>query len=298
MTGRIIKATGGFYYVQCNNGITDEIISCRARGLFRLEDKSPHVGDIVDITIAPEDGGGTVSRIHTRKNELMRPPLSNLDYMALIVSAFDPAPNYLVIDKLLAILEHKEIPALIVITKPDLADATGIQAIYESAGYPVFVVNNLTRDGVDNLLREMSGKLNALCGNSGVGKSSLLNAINPKLAIAVGDTSRKLGRGRHTTRHVEIFTLDDGTQIADTPGFSSVDLLMMSEIRAHELSDCFVEFAEHAPEGCRFLDCKHVAEHGCAVRDAVNSGKISQSRYRSYCALYDEIKDVKEWERK
>ena len=294
MTGRIVKATGGFYYVQCADGL----ISCRARGLFRLKETSPHVGDIVDITIAKEDSSGTISHIHPRKNELMRPPLANLDYMALIISADDPAPNYLVIDKLLAILEHKDIPALIAVTKPDLADVSLLVRIYEDAGYPVFVVNNLTGDGAEKLMLKMKGNLCALCGNSGVGKSSLLNAIDPRLSLAVGDTSRKLGRGRHTTRHVEIFTLENGTMLADTPGFSSVDLLMMSELRAHDLADCFIEFAHHAPEGCRFQDCRHIAEHGCAVRSAVESGKISESRYKSYCALHDEIKDIKEWERK
>jgi len=294
MTGQIIKATGGFYYVQC----ADEIISCRARGLFRLKETSPHVGDIVDITVAQEDGGGTVSHIHPRKNDLIRPPLANLDYMALIISAADPAPNFQIIDKLLAILEYKDIPALIALTKPDLADVSGLSGIYKNAGYPVFVVNNLTGDGSDELAGEMSGKLSALCGNSGVGKSSLLNAIDPNLGLAVGDTSRKLGRGRHTTRHVEIFTLRNGAMVADTPGFSSVDLLMMSELRVHNLADSFIEFGLHAPNGCRFQDCRHIAEHGCAVRDAVEKGEISESRYKSYRALHDEIKDIKEWERK
>ena len=294
MTGRIIKATGGFYYVQC----ADEIISCRARGLFRLKETSPHVGDIVDIAISDEDGTGTVSRIHPRKNELMRPPLANLDYMALIISATDPAPNYLIIDKLLAILEHKDIPALIAITKPDLHDVSELAGIYERAGYPVFVVNNLTGEGSGALMQEMSGKLCALCGNSGVGKSSLLNAIDPNLNLTVGDTSRKLGRGRHTTRHVEIFTLENGAMVADTPGFSSVDLLMMSELRANTLADCFIEFENHVQEACRFLDCRHISERDCAVRAAVEAGKISQSRYNSYCSLHNEIKDIKEWERK
>jgi len=290
--GRIVKATGGFYYVECGSAV----VSCRARGLFRKDGQSPCVGDIVDITIAREDGGGTVAKIHARKNELARPPLANLDYMVLIISAADPAPNYLVIDKLLAILEHKDIPAIIAVTKPDLEDASAIRQIYEPAGYPVYIVNKLTGEGAQALSHALEDKLCALCGNSGVGKSSLLNAIDPSLSLAVGDTSRKLGRGRHTTRHVEIFRLQNGAMVADTPGFSSVDLLQMSELRAHELSDCFIDFNERG--SCRFLDCKHIAEHGCAVREAVDAGKISESRYKSYCSLHDEIKDVKEWERK
>ena len=296
MQGRIMKATGGFYYVRC----ASEIIPCRARGLFRKDGISPCVGDIADVSVSGEDGSGTVIKIHARKNALLRPPLANLDYMILIVSVFDPAPNFLIIDKLLAILEHKDIPAIIAVTKPDLADAHTLADIYTQAGYPVYTVNNRTGEGADALSRAIGGKLCALCGNSGVGKSSLLNAIDPSLALAVGDTSRKLGRGRHTTRHVEIFELQTGAMVADTPGFSSVDLLQMSDLRADDLVHCFIDFAEHIGEhgNCRFQDCKHITEHGCAIRGAVDAGKISESRYRSYCALHGEIKDVKEWERR
>ena len=293
MTGRIVKATGGFYYVRCENNI----VECRARGIFRKHGMSPYVGDIVNISISSEDGSGSVDVIHPRKNELIRPPLANLDYMLIIVSAADPAPNYLVIDKFLAVLEHKEIPAIIAVTKPDLQNAEEIAAIYRGAGYEVYIVNNNTGEGAELLEKRMSGHFFAFSGNSGVGKSSLLNAIDPTLALAVGDTSRKLGRGRHTTRHVEIFETLSGAMIADTPGFSSLDLVMMSELRAEELADCFIEFADYSPK-CRFLDCRHVVERDCAVLEAVAAGYISASRHRSYTLLYNEIKDVKEWNRR
>ena len=293
MTGRIIKATGGFYYVRHE----ESLIECRARGIFRKHGMSPYVGDIVDISISSEDGSGSVDVIHPRKNELIRPPLANLDYMLIIASATDPAPNYLVIDKFLAVLEHKDIPALIAITKPDLKDTSEITAIYRGAGYEVHVVNNNTGEGSEALAARMNGRFFALSGNSGVGKSSLLNAIDPNLALAVGDTSRKLGRGRHTTRHVEIFETSGGAMVADTPGFSSLDLVMMSELRADDLSGCFVEFGDYIG-ACRFQDCRHLVERDCAVLSALSEGKIAKSRHQSYSLLYNEIKDVKEWERR
>ena len=293
MTGRIVKATGGFYYVK----LQDRIAECRARGIFRRHGMSPCVGDIVDISISGEDGSGSVDTIHNRKNELVRPPLANLDYMLLIISATDPSPNFLVIDKLLAVLEHKAIPAIIAITKPDLHDTEEIAATYRSAGYEVYIVNNTTGEGAESLAARMAEQFVALSGNSGVGKSSLLNVIDPTLALAVGDTSRKLGRGRHTTRHVEIFETPNGAMVADTPGFSSLDLVMMSKLKADELADCFPEFADYM-HNCRFQDCRHLVERDCAVLAAVKDGYISNSRHRSYTLLYDEIKDVKEWNRR
>jgi ribosome biogenesis GTPase len=252
---------------------------------------------MVDIVISHEDGSGTVDKIHPRKNELIRPPLANLDELLLIISATDPLPNYLTVDKLLAVLAYAEIPVLIAVTKPDLEDAEGLAAIYRGAGYRVFVANNVTGEGAAPIAGAIAGRFCALAGNSGVGKSSLLNVIDPALALAVGGTSKKLGRGRHTTRHVEAFELENGALVADTPGFSSIDLIQMSGLTAEGLAPCFIEFA-HVAGSCRFQDCRHMEERDCAVRAALEAGRIAESRYRSYRLLYDEIKGVKDWERR
>lgn len=293
-TGRIVKATGGFYYVYTGE---EPPIECRARGLFRKQGMSPLVGDMVDIEISPEDGSGYVVEVHPRKNMLIRPPLANLDYMVPVISTTDPAPNLVTIDTYLALLEYQDIPVLIAITKSDLDDAGPLAALYRGAGYPVHIVASLTGEGVAEFTAQLEGKFCAFSGNSGVGKSSLLNAVDPDFAIAVGETSKKLGRGRHTTRHTEIFSLPGGGMVADTPGFSSLDIAQMSNLRAEDLDACFPEFREHLGQ-CRFDDCRHIHETGCAVRAALESGKIAKSRYQSYVKLHDEIKDIKEWERK
>ena len=293
MTGRIMKATGGFYYVSDGS----KTVECRARGIFRKLETSPCVGDMVDAMLQPDGCSGTVDRIHPRKNALVRPPLANLDCMVVVVSSSDPEPNTLILDKFLAVLSHKDIPVILAVTKPDLANASPLAELYRGAGYPVFIVDNLTGAGAEALCEALAGKLCAFSGNSGVGKSSLLNAVAPGFALPVGDTSKKLGRGRHTTRHVELHTLENGAMIADTPGFSAIDLLQMSELRAEELAACFPEFGAYTPD-CRFPDCRHDAERGCAVRAAVEAAYIAESRYRSYRALFAELKDVREWERK
>ena len=293
LVGRIQKATGGFYYVGTGGGI----VECRARGLFRKQGISPCVGDEVEIETSPDDGSGYVVDIHPRKNVLMRPPLANLDYMISVISITDPSPNFLIVDTYLALLEYQDIPALIVVTKSDLYNAASLVALYEKSGYRVHVVSAITGEGIPALLDDIAGKFCAVSGNSGVGKSSLLNAINPEFRIDVGDTSKKLGRGRHTTRHVEIFTLSNGAMVADTPGFSALDIVRLSDLRADELDACFLDFLPYLYK-CRFDDCRHIHEVGCAVHRAVDMGEISESRYRSYQKLYDEIKDIKEWNRK
>jgi len=292
--GLITKATGGFYYVLTEGGE----VSCRARGLFRFErDKiTPFVGDHVIISVE-DDGSGTVAEILPRKNWLIRPPLANLDYLAAVVSLSDPEPNLVILDKFLAILEKSGIPPIVIITKPDLRDSEALSTLYRKAGFSVFVVHSPTGEGISELAPSLSGKVGAFFGNSGVGKSSLLNAIDPRFGAAVGDTSKKLGRGKHTTRHVELFPLEKGGWIADTPGFSSIDLQAFGGIGKEELAGCFIEFASLIG-GCRFNNCSHIREKGCAVISALESGEISQSRYQSYQSLYNEVKDVKEWERK
>lgn len=291
-TGRIVKATGGFYYVETG----DRVVECRARGIFRKNRQSPLVGDMVDIAITSQ-GEGSVDFIQPRKNSLVRPPLANLDYMVAVVSTVDPAPNYLTLDKFLATLAFHDIPAMLAITKTDLAPAERLSATYSLAGYPVCEVNSQTGQGMKELTQLLSGSFCAFAGNSGVGKSTLLNALDPSLGLEVGDTSKKLGRGRHTTRHVEMHALAQGFEVADTPGFSSLDLVQLGDITPDTLADCFPDFALFAPH-CKFRDCRHLAEEGCVVKEAAENGEIAPSRYQSYLQIYEEIKDVKAWEQK
>lgn len=292
LTGRIIKATGGFYYVEA----AGELMECRARGVFRKDGDSPLVGDMVEAVPA-EGGGGTVTKILPRRNSLVRPPLANLDRMALVLSVTDPLPNLLVADTYLAILAHREIPAIIALTKTDLGEHQELAHIYRHAGYPVFSIglDQNSDDGLSLLREQLATGISAFCGNSGVGKSTLLNRIDPRLALPTGDTSKKLGRGRHTTRHVELLLLPEGGLVADTPGFSSIEMLRMGHIPKEELELCFPEFAPFLGQ-CRFRDCSHTKEVGCRIREGVSQGEIGATRHDSYCKLYEQAREVKEWE--
>lgn len=288
--GLLLKDVGGRYTVRTGSG---ELVECRARGLFRLEKISPLAGDQVELTWE-ETGEAVISAILPRKNTLVRPPLANLDKLFLVVSLKDPAPNTLVIDKLTAIAEKKGIEPVLVLNKIDLEDPTELQDAYRKAGFAVYTVCGKTGEGIEPLRAQLAGGICAFTGNTGAGKSSLLNRIAPELALATGEISKKLGRGRHTTRTVELFPLAGG-YTADTPGFSSVDLGRYEVILKEELAGCFREFAPHQ-ERCRFAGCLHVGELGCAVAKAVEDGEIPPSRYRSYRALYEEVKDLKEWQ--
>lgn len=286
--GRIIKQTGGFYYVYSEG----KIIECRARGLFRKNKINPLVGDSCEIELTDNEKG-FVTGIGERKNFLIRPPVANIDRMLLILSVVDPAPNLLVVDKLLAVAEHKGIDAAIVVTKADLAPAEQLCGIYKKAGYRVMAVNSLT-NSPDGLRSLIEGRLCVLAGNSGVGKSTLLNALEPDLRLKTGETSQKLGRGRHTTRVTEIFAVAGGF-IADTPGFSSLETIQLELIKKDELQWCFKEI-EPFVEKCRFTGCSHTREKGCAVLSAVDNGEIPSSRHQSYCEMYHEAKLIKDWE--
>lgn len=290
-TGLLMKDVGGRYTVRREDG---ETVECKARGLFRLEKISPLAGDRVELTVE-ENGEAVITAILPRKNTLTRPPLANLDKLFLVVSMRDPAPNTLVIDKLTAIAEKKGIEPVLVLNKIDLADPSRLQKAYEKAGFAVYAVCGKTGEGVEALREEMRGCLCAFTGNTGAGKSSLLNHIAPELALATGEISKKLGRGRHTTRTVELFSLEDGCYTADTPGFSSVDVGRYEVILKEELAECFREFAPYR-ERCRFAGCLHVGELGCEVARAVEEGEIPLSRYRSYRELYEEVKDIREWQ--
>ena len=292
--GLIVKALGGFYYVKT----TQALFECRARGKFRKIEQTPLVGDEVEIS-PTEEGKGYVTRILPRRNFLVRPPLANIDRLILVTSIDEPAPNTLVLDKLIAIAEHKEIDPAVVITKADLQkdQAVVFADIYRGCGFDVFVVSNETGEGVDQVRAYLQGKLSAFCGNSGVGKSSLLNRIDERLQLETAHISQKLGRGRHTTRHVELYELPEGGYIADTPGFSSVDLERCEVILKDQLQYCFREFEEYIPQ-CKFTGCSHTCEKGCAVNRAVEEGKIPISRHENYRALYEDAKNIKEWELK
>lgn len=284
----ILKSIGGFYYVKCG----DRIVECKAKGKFRNLSLSPVAGDTVDIE---EDGSSRViSDIHPRKNRFVRPPFANLDLLVMVVSTVDPAPNFLVIDKMCAIARHKNVQVALVITKTDMAEYRHLRQIYSLAGFPVFYTGEDDRQQLEKLKELMRGKLCAFSGNSGVGKSTLLNKLFPGLELATGDISKKLGRGRHTTRQVEIFPTDL-CMVADTPGFSSVELDYDNYISKEELQHAFIEFEKYLGQ-CRFNDCSHTGEKGCRIKRAADRGEIAASRYESYCALYDRQKNIKEWQ--
>lgn len=284
----ILKSIGGFYYVKSG----DEVIECKAKGKFRNLSLSPVAGDIVDTEF---DGStNVITKIYPRKNKFIRPPFANLDLLVLVISTVDPAPNYLVIDKMCAIAENKNVQVIMVITKTDMAEYENIRSVYAKAGFKVFYTGADDEGQLEEIRREMQGKLCVFSGNSGVGKSTLLNKLFPHLSLETGITSKKLGRGKHTTRRVEIFETD-GCMVADTPGFSSVELVDDNFISKDDLQYAFVEFAPYLGS-CKFADCRHINEIGCAVKGAVDGGEIPQSRYESYKALYDRQKNIKEWE--
>ena len=282
----IRKALSGFYYVHTEDG---RELECRAKGVFRKEGITPLVGDQVEVE------NGVVSRILPRKNQILRPPAANIDRAVLVVSSAKPQPNTLILDKLIAVCESKGIEPVLVFTKTDLADSGELQEVYRKAGFRVFT-SGLGQMDHSELLSELSGRLSVFIGNSGVGKSSLLNQIDRRFCLETGEISRKLGRGRHTTRQVELFPLEGGGYVADTPGFSAIQMERYDVVHKEQLPYCFREF-EPFLDQCRFPSCSHTCEKGCAVLEAVREGKISRSRHESYVALYQEVMDWKEWKK-
>ena len=287
--GRIIKALSGFYYVQTQSGV----VECRARGRFRKEGTSPLVGD--RVSIVREQGKGTVDAILPRRNALIRPAVANVDVLVMLASCAIPQTEPFLIDRILTIAARQDVPCLVCVNKDDLAPAAPLADIYRKAGIPTLVTSAATGEGIEALRVQIAGKFAVFTGNSGVGKSSVLNALAPELALPVGEVSQKLGRGRHTTRHIELFALSGGTYIADTPGFSSFDTDRMDAIPKEELAQTFVEFLPYLGQ-CQFPDCAHRKEPGCAIRAAVEQNAIDKSRYESYLRLYDIVKDHKPWE--
>ena len=290
-TGRIVRSLSGFYDVQTPAGV----VTCRGRGSLRRGRECPLTGDMVEITV--EGGKGMVERILPRKNSFIRPAVANVDALVVFAANVNPVTEPFLIDRVAAIAGDQGVEVYICINKCDLDPAVDLERIYTRAGFPVIRASAQTGEGVAQLRSLLSGKLTAFTGNTGVGKSSMLNALCPGLELATGQVSQKLGRGRHTTRHVELFALDDNTYVADTPGFASFDTEQMEIILKENLQYAFRDFAPYLGE-CQFHDCSHRAEPGCAVRRAVETGEIEASRYQSYLQLYDQYSRIKIWERK
>lgn len=290
--GTIIRAISGFYYVRCGDGV----IACRARGRFRSVGTSPLVGDRV-VVERNADGSGTVSEILPRRCAFGRPAVANVDLLVMVVSEAIPVTDPFLIDRVTVRCEKNGCGAALVINKCDLSDGKRLAGIYDATGYPVWRVSAATGEGIAELRAGLAGKICCFTGNSGVGKSSVLNAMDVKLSIPIGEVSEKLGRGRHTTRHVELFDLGGDTYIADTPGFASFGDETETPVLPEELAGLFPEFAAHLGS-CRFDDCAHRREPNCAVREAVAQGRIHPSRYESYLRMYEEASKLRRWELK
>ena len=289
--GIIVKLLGGFYYVETENGI----IECKARGIFRKKGLSPVVGDKVEISI-PKDGYSSIDKILPRKNKIVRPAIANIDKLVIVSSVCEPEPNLFIIDKMTATAVNKDIEPVIVFSKTDLKPADKLQEIYKTSGIRTIAFSSKTGEGTAEVKQLLNNSVIAFTGNSGVGKSSLLNRLFPELNIETGDISKKLGRGRHTTRSVELYKTDGG-YVADTPGFSTVDLERYELINKDDLANCFPEFEDYI-NMCKFTSCAHICEKGCAVLQAVDNGEINKSRHNSYVEMYNEVKDIKEWQKK
>ncbi len=288
LTGRILRSLSGFYDVQTTEGL----ITCRGRGSLRRTD-SPLTGDIVEITV--EQGRGMVEKILPRRNHFVRPAVANVDILVIFAANVNPVTEPFLIDRVTAIAGEQEVPVCLCINKCDMDPAVDLNRIYCNAGFRVIQTSAETGEGVEQLRQLLKGKLAAFTGNSGVGKSSILNRLCPELQLPTGEVSEKLGRGRHTTRHVELYKLDEDTYVADTPGFSSFDTDQMEVILKENLQYAFPDFANYLGE-CQFHDCSHRKEPGCAVRQALEVGKIEQTRYDSYLRLYEKAAQIKEWE--
>lgn len=286
-----MKSIGGFYYVRCN----DKTYECKARGSFRKSGSSPIVGDKVVISI-PDEGFAAIEEILPRRNKLKRPALANIDMLVIICSTVDPLPNFNIIDKMTAVAVNNDMKPVVVVSKNDLKNGDEVVQIYRNAGIDVFQCSPQSLNELERLKSFLSGNVSAFTGNSGVGKSTLLNALFPQLRLETGIVSQKLGRGKHTTRVVELFELE-GCYVADTPGFSTVDLQRYEIIDKNQLQYCFPEFQKYLGE-CQFTSCAHICEKGCRILQAVEDGEIEATRHQSYVSMYNEVKDIKLWQLK
>ena len=289
--GRIVRSLSGFYDVQTPEGV----ITCRGRGHLRRGDETPLTGDMVEITV--ERGKGMVERILPRKNCFVRPAVANVDALVVFAANVNPVTEPFLIDRVAAIAGDQGVDVWICVNKCDLDPGLDLTKIYRNAGFTVFQTSAETGEGVQQLGEMLKGKLVAFTGNSGVGKSSVLNRLCPELSLATGEVSEKLGRGRHTTRHVELYKLAEDTYVADTPGFSSFDTDQMEIILKENLQYAFPDFGPYVG-CCQFRDCTHRKEPGCAVRSALDEGRLEPTRYDSYLRLYEKVSQIKPWEMK
>lgn len=292
MTGIIIKALSGFYYVSADG----ETYECKARGNFRKSGVSPLVGDRVDIE-KTDEGKGVIDKILPRKNSISRPPVANIDKLFIVSSYSSPQPNTLIIDKMTVIAEYNGIEPIIVFNKCDMGDFADWRRIYENAGFKTYVISAEEGFGIEELKAELKDCVSAFTGNSGVGKSSILNRFLGEDFIQTGEVSEKLGRGRHTTRHTELYALSFGGFVADTPGFSALELGAFDYELKENLVHCFKDFEKYS-DFCRFSSCTHTKEKGCAVLEALEKSEIEATRHKSYIEFFEELKDLKPWETK
>lgn len=295
MKGKIIKGIAGFYYV--HDGLKT-VYECRAKGIFRNRKIKPLVGDDVEITVlSEEEKTGTIEEILPRKNHLIRPAVANVDQALVVFAITDPMPNLNLLDRFLVMMERQEVPVVLCFNKIDLSsqdDIDKLRAVYEPTGYPLYFISTYEQSGLHLLHQLIAGKTTVLAGPSGVGKSSITNFLQPEAGMETGAVSEKIRRGKHTTRHSELFFLEQDTYMMDTPGFSS---MYIEDLEPNELKRFFPEF-ESCEEACRFLGCVHVGETICGVKDAVSDGRISRSRYENYLLLHRELKEKKRYERK
>ncbi len=291
MQGLIVKALSGFYDVETGGGV----VVCRARGRLRQGRQAPLVGDRVEIV--QDHGRGMLEKILPRRNQFVRPAVANLDALVILASCVIPVTEPFLIDRITAIAGNQGVPVILCVNKCDLEHGNRLAEIYRHAGYCVLQTSAETGEGIDALREAVRGKTVAFTGNSGVGKSSILNCLDPGLQLRVGQVSDKLGRGRHTTRHVELYRLADGTYVADTPGFSSFDTEQMELVLKENLQYAFPDFAPYLGR-CQFNDCAHLKEPGCRVLEAVSRGEIEPTRHESYVRLYEKAKEIRQWELK
>ncbi len=289
--GRILRSLSGFYEVQTPQGL----VTCRGRGHLRKGREIPLTGDLVEITL--EQGKGMVEKILPRRNRFIRPAVANVDALVVFAANANPVTEPFLIDRVAAIAGDQEVPVYLCVNKCDLDPAKDLVKIYRNVGFPVILASAETGEGVEELRALLAGKLTAFTGNTGVGKSSMLNRLCPSLELATGQVSEKLGRGRHTTRHVELYPIGENTYVADTPGFASFDTEQMDVLLKENLQYAFPDFAP-CLGNCQFHDCTHRAEPGCAVRQAVEAGSLEKTRYESYLRLYEKSSQIKPWELK
>lgn len=292
MQGKIIKGIAGFYYIYAEDG---NIYECKAKGIFRKDNFKPLVGDNVEITVLnEEEKEGSVTSILPRRNSLIRPAVANVDQAFLIFAMENPKPNFLLLDRFLIMMEQQEIPVVICFNKKDVGEKEEMEKLYEvytGCGYRVVLSSTYEGEGMDEIHEILKGKTTVVAGPSGVGKSSITNCMQGEVQMETGEISKKLKRGKHTTRHSQVIPVEKNTFLVDTPGFSS---LYLTDMKEEELRDYFPEFVMYEPQ-CRFQGCMHIHEPGCAVKKALSEGKISQQRYDNYLALYEELKEKRRY---